>query len=80
MRTIIIALGALVVGRAGGNGFAQTTPSESATTMPAMNHSMTSMSVDLGEADSEYDQRFIDAMITQYEGAIENGRGWQAQV
>ena len=77
MRTAMIALVALLAGLAGGYGFAQTTPSETANVsessaaMPAMNHSMTSMSVDLGEADSEYDQRFIDAMIAHHEGAIE---------
>lgn len=77
MRTIVIALVALVAGLAGGYGYSQMSRSETAnvsessTTMPVMDHSMTSMSMDLGEADSEYDQRFIDAMIDHHEGAIE---------
>lgn len=77
MRTIVIALVALVAGLAGGYGYGQMARSETAnvsestTTMPGMDHSMTSMSVDLGEADSEYDRRFIDAMIDHHEGAIE---------
>lgn len=73
----MITLVALVAGLAGGYGYGQMSRSETAnvsessTTMPVMDHSMTSMSMDLGEADSEYDQRFIDAMIVHHEGAIE---------
>lgn len=86
MRTTIIALLTLVVGLVSGYGYAQISQPEttniiveSSDTMPAMDHDMDSMemSMDLGEADSEYDRRFIDAMIVHHEGAIEMARDVQ---
>lgn len=35
-----------------------------------MGHDMPSMAIDLGKADSEFDKRFLLAMITHHEGAV----------